>query len=406
MTLVTFLWLAIWGGMFSGIYNLQPSYMNSSAFAYFNAMRCLFPIVAVFISLLWILGKRAKFPLSRVPTGYFFYYCVLGIVNSFLFSPNKITSIYWAALYLSPLLVMWLEMDSPDSLSNIRRLLNLNYIIFAAVLIFLLPEAFKFGLGKVSHNYFYQLPFGLGEMRSNGVGRFALVAIILSLVRFYLTTNLAQRLRWLLLLVPSVYVLAQTQSRTALLGLAVAGILFVNLRGMKLAFLIIGPLVAYLIYLSGFQWRAQGSFDELLYMANRQNIWDRTLDQVKKSHYLGWGFHADRLLLDSEHVHNSYLHAMIHGGILGTLFFIMAILSAWALIIKNKLLKRIRHIRGPDQLLLMESVMLLGFMTERSFFESTAAFYGVDLLLLVPVVTYLYLWIANHPKETDSPAAA
>jgi len=406
MTLVTFLWLMIWGGMFSGIYNLQPSYMNSSIFAYFNALRCLLPIVAAFISLLWIMGKRAKFPLSRVPTGYFFYYCVLGIVNSFLFSPDTTTSLYWAILYLSPLLVMWIEMDSPDSLSNISRLLNLNYFIFIAILIFLLPEAFKFGFGKVSHNYFYQLPFGLGEMRSNGVGRFALVAIILSFTRFYLTKNLSQRLRWLLLLVPSVFVLAQTQSRTALLGLAVAGILMFTLRGMKLSFLLISPLAAYLIYLSGFQWRAQGSIDELLYIANRQSIWNRTIDQVKKSHYLGWGFHADRLLLDSEHVHNSYLHAMIHGGILGTLFFIMAILSAWALIIKNKLLKKIRYIRGPDQPLLMESVMLLGFMTERSFFESTAAFYGVDLLLLVPVVTYLYLWVANHPKETDGPAAA
>lgn len=406
MALVSFLWLMIWGGMFSGIYNLQPSYMNSSTFAYFNGIRCLLPIVAAFTSLLWIMGKRAKFPLSRVPTGYLFYYCVLGLVNSFLFSPDKTTSIYWGVLYLSPLLVIWVEMDSPDSLSNIRRLLNLNYIIFVAILISLLPEAFKFGLGKISHNYFYKLPFGLGEMRSNGVGRFALVVIILSFMRIYLSDKLAQRLRWLVLLVASVFVLAQTQSRTALLGLAVAGILMATMRGMKLTFLIIGPLIAYLIYLSGFKWRAQGSIDELLYLANRQSIWNRTIDQVKKSYYLGWGFHADRLLLDSEHVHNSYLHSMIHGGILGTLFFIMAIISAWALIIKNRLLKRIHYIRGPDQPLLMESIMLLGFMTSRSFFESTAAFYGVDLLLLVPIVTYLFLWVANHPKETDNPAAA
>jgi O-antigen ligase len=175
---------------------------------------------------------------------------------------------------------------------------------------------------------------------------------------------------------------------------------------MKLTFLLLGPLAAYMIYLSGFQWRAQGSLDELLYITNRQNIWNRTIDQVKKSHYLGWGFHADRLLLDAEHVHNSYLHAMIHGGILGTIFFLIAILSAWVLIIKNKLIKRIRYIRGPDQTLLAESVLLLGFMTERSFFESTAAFYGVDLLLLVPVITYLFLWISSERKEIADPVAA
>jgi hypothetical protein len=45
----------------------------------------------------------------------------------------------------------------------------------------------------------------------------------------------------------------------------------------------------------------------------------------------------------------------------------------------------------------MQAVLVLGFLTARSIFESTAAFYGVDLLLLVPAVAYIYQWAFDHP---------
>jgi len=39
---------------------------------------------------------------------------------------------------------------------------------------------------------------------------------------------------------------------------------------------------------------------------------------------------------------------------------------------------------------------LLGFLTVRGFFESTAAFYGVDLLLFIPAMAYIYLWAKRN----------
>mgnify|MGYP006863139408 CR=1 FL=1 len=50
------------------------------------------------------------------------------------------------------------------------------------------------------------------------------------------------------------------------------------------------------------------------------------------------------------------------------------------------------------QRLLMQSVLILGFLTARSFFESTAAFYGVDLLLVVPAVCFIYQWAFENPE--------
>jgi len=42
-------------------------------------------------------------------------------------------------------------------------------------------------------------------------------------------------------------------------------------------------------------------------------------------------------------------------------------------------------------------VLILGFLSARSVFESTAAFYGVDLLLFVPAVCFLYQWALENP---------
>ena len=61
--------------------------------------------------------------------------------------------------------------------------------------------------------------------------------------------------------------------------------------------------------------------------------------------------------------------------------------------------------------LLFESTMIAGFLTARSFFESTAAFYGVDLLLFIPAIACVALaaWTApgdESPREEAAPACA
>jgi O-antigen ligase len=103
-------------------------------------------------------------------------------------------------------------------------------------------------------------------------------------------------------------------------------------------------------------------------------------------------------------MHNSYLHALLQGGIIGALFFVGALVSVWFLILRNGLIKKIRHVQGRIPPELAESILLIGFLTSRSFFESTAAFYGVDLLVIVPAITYIYLWIRGG--ATDEKRAA
>ncbi|MFW6137083.1 MAG: O-antigen ligase family protein, partial [Candidatus Aminicenantaceae bacterium] len=322
--------------------------------------------------------------------GLLFYYVVVGLAVSF-FSPAQTVALYWGGLYLSPVLVIWMGMKKDDSLETIKRVIRINYVVCGGILLILLPGALEYGMPGTYRLMFYELPFGLGLIRSNGVARFALVILIISVVRFILSRNM-KKYAWAVPAAFSVYLFYQTQSRTALLGLAVAGVLLVHMLGLRWQFLFLIPAASYVLYRVGFRERAHERFDELVSLTGREFTWEQAIAQVKQSPFLGWGFHADRILLESQHIHNSYLHALMHGGIIGLAFFAAAVVSVWAVLLKNRILVRIRSGELARDVVLIESVLILGFLTARSFFESTAAFYGVDLLLFVPAAAYVYLY--------------
>jgi len=343
-----------------------------------------------------MLLKGAKVPSFSNPVGFFFYYCVVGLAVSF-FSPEKLTALYWGGAFLAPVLVVWIIHSGKDILERIRKVLYVNYAASFFIFMLLLPDIYSYGFGGKMRFMFYELPFGLGEMRANGVARFALVLIIISGVRLLSQKNV-WRYIWAVPLILSAYTLMQTQSRTALLGLGVTAVLLVYILGLRWQFVFLGPAAVFVLWRSGFQYRAHGSLEQLVNLTGRQLTWQQAVVEIKKSPFLGWGFHADRILLDSQHMHNSYLHAMLHGGIVGLVFFVAAVFSIWYVILKEKVLKRIKDADGINRPFLIESVLIIGFFTARSFFESTAAFFGVDLLLFIPAAAYVYVWAKKRDE--------
>jgi len=396
MKLSLILWLLVWAGMYSGLYNLRYSEWSADPFSFLQGARALLPILAVYLCIMWILFSQSKL-LSpfKTPLGLLFGYCIVGIAASF-FSPDSLRALYWGTLYLSPLLVVWIISTKNNSLDNLRTTIYFNYLLAIIVMCAVLPEAIHFGLVR---NQIYILPFDIGIIRANGVGRFALLVIIISFVRLTTPTK-GQRWFWLILLVPSLYLLLQTQSRSSLVGLAIAGILVVYLRGMDWRLIFVGPVAAYIIWLSGFQLRAKGQIEELFLLTGREYLWQRGIALIEQSPILGCGFHADRIMLEFGHMHNSYFHALVQSGIVGTLFFIGAILAIWRFVFRNNLHKKIRNVQGSDQALLIESLIFLAFLTFRTLVESTGAFYGVDLLMLVSLIGYIQWW--NRENITKS----
>jgi O-antigen ligase len=293
----------------------------------------------------------------------------------------------------------------PDPLERLRQVLRLNNVVVVLIFAAIFPDVLSVGGSDERFSQFYRLPFNLGDMRANGVGRFALLTIIIAF-SYLICRRGKRKIVWGALLMPALFMLAQTRSRTSLLGFAIAGVLLVLILGVDLRFLVIGPAATYLVYLSGIKWRLHGHVERLMFLTGRDYTWRKGLVQIEHSPFLGWGFHADRLMLNSEHMHNSYLHSAIHAGVLGAGLFLAAIIAVWILISRSDLIKRIRRVEGPDLPLLMQSVLIIGFLTGRSFFESTAAFYGVDLLLLVPAMAYIWVWTIKNAAGPEEPEPA
>jgi len=397
INLQTVLWLLIWGGMFTGIYNLQDPELFSKTIPFIQGMRALFPHLVLYACLMWILVARVKFPPFLTPLGLYFYYGVTGVIISFL-SQDVGKSFFWGSIYLAPIFLLWIIVAGEYSLENMRMILWANY--FAVISIFLSLEFELLLSGKISKMglQFYDLPFKLGEINANGVGRFALIVLILSVVRLLYGAG-KSRFLFVLLIGASGHLLMQTQSRTSLLGLGVASVLFVVILGLRWQFFITGPAAAYVIWISGYERRAQQRVDKLLGLSGRETTWQDAFDLIKESPFLGWGFHSDRIMLRDSHIHNSYIHAMIQSGIIGLILFILAVSSIWYIIVVQNVLGRIKNSASVDRPFLIESVLFIGFLSSRSIFESTAAFFGIDLLVLVPAVVYVYLWSKQDRSE-------
>ena len=382
------LWLMMWGGMFTDIVWIQSPLYPSDPLTFFQGTRAFFPLVALYLSFMWIVFRRARFPYFRDPLGFLFAYGALGVVVSFVLSTDVWRSAYWAGNYLAPLMVFWMVYSGEDNIHRLRVILNLNYAVFFALTMSLLPSAVRIGRGLAVFTQNYKLPLGLGMVNRNGVGRYALIVIIVAAVRLIMTKKIWRWL-WIAPIVPALYLLAQTESRTALLGLALIIVLFFLLKGVNLKFLLFAPVAFFVLYTAGFQSRAHGRLNELVALSGRQTAWSAGLQLVKSSPFLGWGFLADRINLSGAHMHNSFLQCAIQEGVVGALLFLAAVAGIWAMMIWKNVFRVSRELEGSDQVHLIESVLIVAFLTSRSLFESTAAFYGVDLLLMVPAMAFI-----------------
>jgi len=123
-------------------------------------------------------------------------------------------------------------------------------------------------------------------------------------------------------------------------------------------------------------------------LTGRTLVWAKGWRLVKQSPILGYGFHADRLLLET-HIHNSFMHALIQTGILGVIPFVAALLLAWVLLAKA--VRNLKLLPTVHKHLAIQAAGMLAFFSVRAITESTGAFFGVDWLLLAPLLFYLHL---------------
>lgn len=314
-----------------------------------------------------------------------------------IFSPDPEWSLYWSMTFLATVLVAWTFVDRRDPVESARQLLQVTWVatfIIAAIVGYQARNS-VFGDAPTAYALVQK---DLGELsRSSGVARWAAVPGLVCLVRAYHTRRPSLIAFYLGVAAMSFFIMYRMQSRGAVFG-AVAALLFAllvssRMRRYALPFAVLAVVVILLLdspaalsnqvatYLERGQTR-----EEFASMTGRTRAYEEGLAAFQDAPFFGRGQWADRLVIQ-EHVHNSYLAALMNGGIFGAIPYFASWIGGWFLF--YRLQKRRARLSPEDRKCLLEAGTVMMFFTVRAIPETTTGEFGVDLLVMVAVYVYL-----------------
>jgi O-antigen ligase len=409
----TLLLIMVWFGIDTGPWALREE--PSGLLGWFHAIRTVFPIIVLSLAAIIVLARwKQGGRVFSAPVKLWLVYGAVGLFSC-LFSPRPFDAAYWAVAYLSVFAAIKLFLQGEDVLGRAVRLNYLTWLITAVVLAVLVFAA--------QDVLFVQTPLGLSGYgifsrmqtiaeasmsRSTGLARFAAIPGIVSFV-FLWRRGAGKRLFWLALFISSAVLVYLMQSRGAFFGFCSAlafAMLFLG-RRTRIAGAIL--LIFFLLFLysdiipeqlsenvSAFILRGQDT-DELATLTGRTVTWNLGWEEVKESPVFGWGFQADRFLL-GQHAHNAYLYALMTSGFVGGTAFVGGLIWAWLIFLR--ILRKRTADRLGQKVFLIQVGGILAFFTVRSIPEVSGAMFGIDLMLMVPVMAYLGI-LNQYPSTSE-----
>jgi len=402
------LWVMLWAAIDSG-----PWYWRHPVgfWQHVHAVRALLPFLAMGLAFIIIFARQTQFAFTWIsPLGLMGLYGLVGILAT-MFSTRPLGALCWGCFYLSVFVVIGLIIAKPHTLRSANQLITTNWLIIASyafVLVFIARnELFQEGLRLSGYGIIHRIPtiIEMPMSRSSGIGRFAAIPAVIAFSRV-LNGKGVFRSIWVIPLVIFTAVVIIMQSRGAVFGVA-AGfclVLILHRANLRIIFVVILVLVTAL-YVDEkipdrtleYVYRGQ---DRVAFfsLTGRTHTWAEGWELFKRSPFIGFGPQADRYSLYGQHIHNAYLYALVQSGILGTIPFVAAWILAWVQFIR--LFRRRDVIPQQQRLLLYEAGAVFAFFTVRSIPESSAAYFGVDLLIITPLLAYfqvLYLQYRVSP---------
>lgn len=472
LLLSVILWLMLWSG-----YNTSMGILFSPGFShnlinFFHGIRAFFPIIAGIFAVILLFKKRFlpdRFFLS--PMGLLLLYAIFGIIAS-VFSNNLSESFYWGLMYVSVLIVLLLLYADQNPLKNLRLLINLNWLIAAAItfglLVFFLLQPNVISSLTVNFLICSQRPyealggivaaapgfFGMVGTRPTGWGRYAGAVAIIAFAGFCFRKKNSKFI-WFLIFIVFLGTLLFSKGRTEIIAFVMA-MIFVIWIGKKLKIgYILGVLVvillSFFIIFCNIPCTNSTSFitsplSKIFAIKNNANstfkpvpgvsvfsssgsnpvsppvtpnpvnhpavelrtnittlsgratgVWPDAWHFFLSNPLFGHGFWADKLFLHNN-AHNTFFHALIQAGLLGTVPFVMAFV--FTLIILLRLFKNHRMGEKERNFLIAISAALV-FFAVRSITESVA-FYSADWLFVAPIIAYIQCLDSEMRKNNNS----
>ena len=394
-------WIALWFSMNTGPWVFR--YTPQGTLAWLHAIRATFP--------LFIAAGCAAFALSRAsavarmypgPLKLWFAYGFIGLLAGFgLDEPSS--SAYWAVAYLAGFGVIAMISASRDPLEDCLALNRLTWIVttaFLLTLVVLARDTLVEGSGWEMSGYgqLGKTPevAGMAMSRSSGMARFAAVPGIVAFTLLWEAKGL-RKLLWAVPFAGSAFLIYIMQSRGAIFGFAGSLVFvawFLSRRTRVIGIIAIAMLVFALAInaipeeIISHLTRGQ-DVQQMESMTGRTRAWANAWEEIAKSPLSllwGYGFQSDRMLI-GEHVHNTYLYALMTGGFVGAGLFIAGLVWTWWLMFRA-MKSRVAEALGQKRFLI-QAGGILAFFTIRSIPEVCGANFAVDLLVMLPILAYV-----------------
>lgn len=404
LTGTSILWLALWAGINTGPWVLNEE--HGSLLSWVHLLRAFLPHLALVVGGLWVSSVGWGSALSG-PVGLWLVYGLVSTLSCWM-SPAPLNVLYWALAYLAPFPIVALVAGRPGSLGRLTELNHLTWLcatLCLVALVVLARETLADGYGA-----FHRMEEvgGMAMSRSSGMARFAAVPAILAFVYLMKGTG-GQRMLAAPAFAGSAALIYHMQSRGAILALAgsIAFMLFFIGPTARRAALLLAVCILVLAVADALPGDALGrisehlrrgqSDEQLTSLTGRTGTWEQGWAVFLDSPLIGFGPQADRAFLQA-HAHNTLLYALLCSGILGATAFVAGFVVAWRALLRQLFLSFWER-RSPDVLLLQVGG-IIAFFSIRSIPEVCGALFGVDTLVLLPAIAYLWA-LDRRPFDSE-----
>lgn len=387
------LWVCLWLNLNTGFWNIQPP---ADAGDWLLAIRAFLPFVVLPGAFFFLIIRKKLILPWNGPSRLLMVYGALAALATF-FSPEPMWSLYWSITYLATILAAWNFLDRRDPLGSTRQLLQITWaatFIVAAIIGYQAQNSI-FGHASTAYGLVDSDLHGLS--RSSGVARWAAIPGLVCLVRAYHSRRILHIPFLLGIACVAFFIVYRMQSRGAVFG-AVAALLFSLVVGSRLRRYALPVAVISMIVIVILDSPAglSNHVDEYLRrgqtkegyrsMSGRTRAYENGMAAFEDAWLFGRGQWADRLVIN-EHVHNSYLQALLNAGIIGAIPYFASWGAGWILFFR--LQKRRARLSPEDRICVLEAGAVMMFFTVRAIPETTTASYAVDFLVMVAVYVYL-----------------
>jgi O-antigen ligase len=387
------LWLLLWANLDTGFWLIvAPETFDD----WVGLIRACLPFIVLPLSALLLIRKSTLRLPRTSPSRLLFIYGVLAAISG-IFSPQPLWAAYWSVTYLATILTAWTFVDGRSPVMSGRTLLLVTWVFTFAVAVYLGHSSSTLIFGH-SVSAYSRPETGLDKLsRASGIARWAAVPGLVCVVRAFYSRRLISIAAFLASAALSFFIVFRMQSRGAVFG-CVGALLFILLLSSKmrryaLPFVILSTIFLFLLESPGrisetvFDYLRRGQSVELFEsMSGRTRAYENGIAAFADSPIFGRGQWTDRLVI-FEHVHNSFLQALLNGGIVGGIPYFASWAVGWVMFFKLR--NRWKWLGREDRLALMESGAVMMFFTVRAMPETTTASYSVDLLVMVAVYVYL-----------------